>query len=234
MGLHPEMKAWFKETFPDCFHKDVPSKALGTGLVQVCDAMWILYKFAGEENACFENLVDHVWWSVKNFYERGGHTFIACFDAAAHVPEAKRDEQKKRKRGTEGVIVRMVDGLPQPWRAGLADAVVREVRTFEHRSTCKNKKFLFFFESLLTFFLLLAETHAGTVRRSACTLRASMLSLYDVHSARRPTRAISRRRKKKKNERNLTQVRSRRSGRCSRALGASVSSSHSGGACVGL
>ncbi len=133
MGLHPEMKSWFKETFPDCFFEDVPPGALGSGLVQVCDAMWILYKFAGDEGATFENLVDHLWRSVSDFYERGGHTFVACFDAAAYVPEAKREEQQKRKRSTEGVSVRLVNDLPQPWRAGLADAVVREVKSYLNR-----------------------------------------------------------------------------------------------------
>ena len=143
MGLHPDMKSWFKETFPDCFHEDVPPPALGPGLVQVCDAMWILYKFAGDEDSTFETLCDHMWWSIRDFYERGGRTFIACFDSARHVPTAKREEQKKRKRGTEDVQVNIVNGLPHPWRAGLADPVLREVHSFRDRSHKTNLKSAF-------------------------------------------------------------------------------------------
>ena len=121
MGLHGEMKAYLKEDFPECFVDDLPREHVD---VQICDAMWILYKFCPDDASVFDDLAAHMWRSIEPFYRNGGRTFIACFDDCANVPTAKCEEQRKRRTDhVEPVVV--VDRLPRPWRSGLADAKVR-------------------------------------------------------------------------------------------------------------
>lgn len=131
MGLHHAIKPFLKENFPDSFLSEVPSECLD---VQVCDLMWILFRFNPDSNEPpkLSDLVEYLWRPIETFYDAGGHTYVACFDCSQHVPVAKLEEQTKRKRSIccEALDQKVVDVatnlLPHPWRAALRDGSARK------------------------------------------------------------------------------------------------------------
>jgi len=126
MGLHPDVKKYLKERFKSAVNSDLPTEVC---TVQICDLMWLLFKFHPEDESTGEDLVDFFWRPIERFFVGGGSTFVCVFDAPQHVPVAKAEEHKRRYGGAvrEALESSACDeqNLPRPWNAALADRRVR-------------------------------------------------------------------------------------------------------------
>ena len=127
MGLHPDVKKFLCTRHPKCVSTSVPDVACD---VQICDAMWLLFKYFPDEDATGDDLLRFFWNPIERFYQHGGDTYVCVFDSQEHVPIAKFEEHKRRY-GT-GVCAEPLEcaecsttTVPKPWRSALA---VRSVR----------------------------------------------------------------------------------------------------------
>lgn len=126
MGLHPDVKKYLKSRFSTAVSQAVPP---GKCEIQICDLMWLLFKFHPDETSSGEDLVNFFWRPIERFFDAGGVTFVCVFDAPAHVPVAKAEEHRRRygKTVQEPLQVHTCDAvtLPSPWHAALANRNAR-------------------------------------------------------------------------------------------------------------
>ena len=127
MGLHPDVKKFLCARHPECVSTAVPDVACE---VQICDAMWLLFKYFPDEDATGDDLLRFFWNPIERFYAHGGTTYVCVFDSPEHVPVAKFEEHKRRYGA--GVCAEPLEceecsaaTVPKPWRSALA---VRSVR----------------------------------------------------------------------------------------------------------
>lgn len=120
------MKKYLKERFGSSVNGDVPTEVCST---QICDLMWLLFKFHPEDESTGENLVDFFWRPVERFFTGGGTTYVCVFDAPHLVPVAKAEEHRRRYGGAVREPLESgtcdAESLPRPWSAALADRGVR-------------------------------------------------------------------------------------------------------------
>lgn len=121
MGLHPDVKKYLKARFPNAVNTKIPSEVCEN---QICDLMWMLFKYRPEETSTGTDLVDFFWRPVEQFFTGGGNTYVCVFDTPQHVPVAKSEEHKRRYGGArpEPLTSETCDEtrLPTPWHAALA------------------------------------------------------------------------------------------------------------------
>lgn len=129
MGLHPDVKKYIAERFPECVSESPGAPCQ----VVVCDYMWLLFKFFPDEFSRGEDLIDFIWGPIARFFDAGGETYVMCFDRPERVPRAKAEEHAKRyaskdARGGEELTKKTCDqeSVPLPWQAALADRSVRK------------------------------------------------------------------------------------------------------------
>lgn len=128
MGLHPEVKKYLRGRFASSVNDGVPTEVC---TAQICDLMWLLFKFHPDDESTGEHLVDFFWRPIERFFTGGGTAYVCVFDAPHLVPVAKAEEHKRRY----GAAVREplesgtcdAESLPRPWSAALADRGVRAV-----------------------------------------------------------------------------------------------------------
>ena len=124
MGLHSEMRGYFRNTFPDSVLQHLPSCD-----VQIVDFMWLLYRFYTPHSACHpREFIAFGSSNAERFFTAGGSVFVFCFDTPGLVPLAKAEEHLKRakRKGSELVSSPLTaDALPHPWMTALLDRKVR-------------------------------------------------------------------------------------------------------------
>lgn len=126
MGLHPDVKKYLKTRFPNSVNSKIPSEMCEN---QICDLMWLLFKYRPEESSTGSDLVDFFWRPIEQFFIGGGNAYVCVFDTPQHVPVAKSEEHKRRYGGggAEPLESNACDeqSLPHPWHAALACRTTR-------------------------------------------------------------------------------------------------------------
>lgn len=121
MGLHPDVKKYLKARFPNSVNAKIPSVICEN---QICDLMWMLFKYRPEDSSTGTDLVDFFWRPIEQFFTGGGTAYVCVFDTPQHVPVAKSEEHRKRYGGArpEPLTAEACDEtrLPRPWHAALA------------------------------------------------------------------------------------------------------------------
>lgn len=126
MGLHSDVKKYLKIRFKNSVNSEIPKKMCET---QICDLMWMLFKYHPEEHSVGKDLVDFFWKAIEQFFTSGGVTYVCVFDIPKFVPVAKSEEHKKRYGGSQPdpLLSDVCDNenLPRPWLSALANRKVR-------------------------------------------------------------------------------------------------------------